>query len=85
MKIFVIHTKANLCANTLTTKCGLLQIMPKLQRLLQNSILDNLSWRIEEFDVQNEVIFATERIESEYQLKGMTDSWYSSEKYYYRS
>ena len=44
MKIFVIHTKANLCANTLTTKCGLLQIMPKLQRLLQNSILDNLSW-----------------------------------------
>ena len=85
MKIFVIHTKANLCANNSDNKMWIVADNVETANIIAKQHTRQPIMGIEEFDVQNEVIFATERIKSEYQLKGMTDSWYSSEKYYYRS
>ena len=83
MKIFVVHTRGTACANNSDNKMWIVAEDAEIAKNIAKQHTQQPIMGIEEFNVENEVIFATERLKSYYQLKDMTSSYYSSDKYYY--
>jgi len=75
MKIFVVHIFAGCCNNNSDGKMWIVAENATIAKIIAKQHTRQPIMYIEEFNVENEVIFSTERLNTHYQLKNKTNSW----------
>ena len=85
MKIFIVHIYQNLCANNSDGKMWIVAENAEIAKIIAKQHTNKPIIGIDEFEVENEVIFSTVEIRFNYKMKMMTDNYGDLGKNYYYS
>jgi len=75
MKIFIVHVNVGCCTNN---SDGKMWIVAENEDIAKNIVKQNTQHPItlvEEYTLNNEILFSTFRTQTNYKLKGKTDNW----------
>lgn len=75
MKIFIVHVYGYCCVNNSDCKIWVVAENADIAKIIVKQHTEHEIMFVEEFDVENEVIFSSARLMSNYKLKYQTDDF----------
>ena len=75
MKIFIVHFNLGCCKNNSDGKMWVVAVNEEIAKIIAKQHTLMPITLVEEYDVENEIIFSTFHINSVYKLKSKTDNW----------
>jgi len=75
MKIFVVHVNVGCCQNNSDGKMWIVAENEDMAKIIVKQHTQHPITFVEEYTLNNEVLFSTFRTQLDYKLKGKTDNW----------
>lgn len=82
MKLFIVHVYLGCCANNSDGKIWVSADNQETAKIIVKQHTKQPITKVEEFNLENEIIYSSCNLDSKYQLKYQTDNWgYLPEEY----